>query len=64
MVGGSLCSIELAEVILLFFSVLKTLIHDPLVEWEKVKGCSSSDSARDKVMKFFRVCIVCVHRHF
>ena len=34
----------------LFCSVLKTFIHDPLVEWEKVKGRSSSEAANEKVI--------------
>lgn len=36
-----------------FFSVLKTLIHDPLVEWEKVKGHSSCESPNKKVLVSF-----------
>ncbi|XP_064394848.1 serine/threonine-protein kinase ATR-like [Halichondria panicea] len=34
--------------------VLKTFIHDPLVEWEKVKGRMSSDSASDKPLKIIQ----------
>ena len=33
------------------FSVLKTFIHDPLVEWEKVKGRpASTEAANEKVI--------------
>lgn len=36
--------------VLLPTSVLKTFIHDPLVEWEKVKGrLTSPDSTNEKV---------------
>ena len=32
------------------FSVLKTFIHDPLVEWEKVKGkTGTAESSNEKV---------------
>ena len=34
-------------------SVLKTFIHDPLVEWEKVKGRgSSAETSNEKVYMF------------
>ena len=33
-----------------YFSVLKTFIHDPLVEWEKVKGrVTSAEATNEKV---------------
>ena len=32
------------------YSVLKTFIHDPLVEWEKVNGRSSSEATNEKVL--------------
>lgn len=33
------------------YSVLKTLIHDPLVEWEKVKGrLTTAEATNEKVV--------------
>lgn len=41
--------------ILFLFSVLKTFIHDPLVEWEKVKGRqSSTETTNEKAVKIVR----------
>ena len=38
-----------------FSSVLKTFIHDPLVEWEKIKGRgSSAETSNEKV----QMCVI------
>jgi hypothetical protein len=37
--------------LLLKSSVLKTFIHDPLVEWEKVKGRPASAEATNEKVK-------------
>jgi serine/threonine-protein kinase ATR len=42
--------------------VLKTFIHDPLVEWEKVKGKpSSTDTTNEKVscVIMYSMCDLC-----
>ena len=42
------------SVILYFFrSVLKTFIHDPLVEWEKVKGRQTTPEATNEKVRGF-----------
>ena len=47
--------------ILFLFSVLKTFIHDPLVEWEKVKGRqSSTETTNEKVMFISSSCFVAI----
>ena len=39
----------------LLFSVLKTFIHDPLVEWGKVKGrTASSEATNEKAIKIVK----------
>ena len=39
------------------FSVLKTFIHDPLVEWEKIRGkLSGADTTNEKVYTMSCIC--------
>ena len=45
--------IEPNLIVLHYYSVLKTFIHDPLVEWEKVKGrIASAEATNEKVWTY------------